>query len=296
MEDAGFEAVDNLPLGLVPRLLDEGSARPLALGIDVRNREFSVEGTLALLDALRGDPDRPVALLYLDCAAEVLARRFSETRRRHPMAPDEDVETGIARERALLAPLAEQAGELADAVIDTTDLSPHELKARLTARFGPGDAHGLAISIQSYSYKGGLPASLDLAFDMRFLRNPHWVPALRPLTGQDAAVAAHIRGDPAWGPAWDRLRALLATLLPAYRAEGRAHLAVGFGCTGGRHRSVAMAEAMAAALAEDGWRVSIRHRELAGGARPPTPRPAPSAGEGGQPGAPRRPGIEGAAG
>jgi UPF0042 nucleotide-binding protein len=263
MEDADFEAVDNLPLPLVPHLLEDGrgDGRPLALGIDVRTRDFTVEGALALLDELERGPRGPAEVLYLDCAPEVLARRFSETRRRHPLAPEGDVETGIALERALLAPLADRMAEIAGGVIDTTDLTPHDLRARVQARFAPGGAD-LAVSVQSFSYKRGLPAALDMAFDVRFLRNPHWETELRPLTGLDPAVASHVRGDPNHDAFHDRVRDLILSVLPAYRAERRAHLAIGFGCTGGRHRSVAVAEGMAAALAEAGWGVSIRHRDL----------------------------------
>ena len=265
LEDVGFEAIDNLPLSLVDALLGSGPAGwPLALGIDVRNRDFSVDGALALVERLRSDPDRAVRLTYLDCAPNTLVARFSETRRRHPLAPEGDVETGVAHERELLTPLLERA----DVVIDTTALTPHDLKAELQAQLADDGAQ-LALTVQSFSYKRGLPRGLDIALDCRFLRNPHWVPELRGLTGRDASVAAHVAGDPRFDGFFDRTRDLLLDLLPAYRAEGRAHLAVGFGCTGGRHRSVAVAERMADALAAAGWRVSTRHRELDRGGRGP---------------------------
>lgn len=263
LEDIGFEVIDNLPLSLMSALLaSEAGKRPLALGIDVRNRDFSLDAARSIIDRLQSDPQVSTRVIYLDCAAEVLAQRFSETRRRHPLAPDEDAEVGIARELDLLAPLQ----ELADLVIDTTALTVHDLKAAVQDEMS-GDARRLALSVQSFSYKRGLPRGLDIAFDVRFLNNPHWVPELRGLTGRDEAVAHHVAADPRFAEFYDRIKSLILSLLPAYRDEGRAHLTIGFGCTGGRHRSVAVTERLAAHLAEAGWRVSIRHRELDRGGR-----------------------------
>ncbi|MEM8823978.1 MAG: RNase adapter RapZ [Pseudomonadota bacterium] len=256
LEDAGWEVIDNLPMSLLPRLLD-GSDRPLALGLDIRNRDFSVDGVLDLVTTLRSDPTVSLRLCYLDCAADTLVARFSETRRRHPMAPAEDAAVGVTRERELLAPLADRA----DVVIDTTTLTVHDLKSEVLRWFDPA-AQSMALSVQSFSYKRGLPQGLDIVFDVRFLANPHWVPALRAATGQDDAVQAHVTADPAFGPFYDRVSDLILSLLPAYKSEGRAHLAIGFGCTGGRHRSVTIAEMLAGTLAEAGWHVSSRHREL----------------------------------
>ncbi len=260
LEDMGFEAIDNLPLGLVGRLLDgRPLERRIALGIDSRTRGFSVaalRGTLAMLEA--GASCEP-QLLYVDCRPEVLVRRFSETRRRHPSGGEaQNPDRAIAHERELLAPLREDA----DMLIDTSDLSPHDLRAALARWFDDSAQAGLAVSVQSFSYRRGVPQDLDLVFDVRFLANPHWVPELRPRDGRDAAVARHVAADPSYAPFYERLRDLLLFLLPAYRAEGKAHLALGFGCTGGQHRSVTLAEAAAKTLAEAGWQVSIRHREL----------------------------------
>lgn len=257
LEDAGHEVIDNLPLSLTARLLEAGIDRPLALCIDVRNRDFSVDAMLSLASRLRADPTVSARLLYVDCARDVLVTRFSETRRRHPLAPQEDAQIGVARELALLDGVAEQA----DVVIDTTNLNVHELKRMVLQWFGRSEGR-LAVSIQSFSYKRGLPGGLDLVFDVRFLANPHWVPSLREGTGRDGDVRDHVTGDPRFADFFARVRDLLLSLLPAYRDEGRAHLAIGFGCTGGRHRSVAVAELMADALAGSGWQVSTRHREL----------------------------------
>jgi UPF0042 nucleotide-binding protein len=256
LEDAGWEVIDNLPLSMLRRVLS-GSDRPLALGIDARNRDFSVAALEDTIRELRDDPAVSLRLLYLDCSADVLVARFSETRRRHPLAPSEDVTVGVARERDLMAPLIDHA----DIVIETTALTPHDLKAEIMRWFAPS-SRNLAVSVQSFSYKRGLPRGLDTVFDVRFLRNPHWAPALRGGTGRDADVRAHIVADPAFEAFFARTRDLLLTLLPLYRDEGRAHLAIGFGCTGGRHRSVALTEMTAAALAKAGWQVSTRHREL----------------------------------
>lgn len=259
LEDMGFEAIDNLPLSLVDRLLtSDGDERPLALGIDARNRDFSTQAVLHLNDRMTQDPDIAADLLFLDARREVLANRYSETRRRHPLAPQETPRAGIEREIDLLQPVRARATVL----IDTSDLSPHDLREELKRLFDHGGAPGLALSVQSFSYKRGLPQGVDLVFDLRFLRNPHWEPALRSQDGRDADVMAYIAADPRFDEASARIRDLILLLLPAYMEEGKAHLAIALGCTGGQHRSVAVAEWLTKALAEAGWRVSTRHREL----------------------------------
>ncbi|MGR3540325.1 MAG: RNase adapter RapZ [Hasllibacter sp.] len=258
LEDEGFEAIDNIPLDLVPRLLTGGApARPMAIGLDVRNRAFSAEGVERLHAGLAAREGIAARLLYLDCSDGALLRRFSETRRRHPLAKGEDPATGIAREKALLAPLAAAATDL----IDTTALSPHDLKAELARRLALSGA-GLAITVQSFSYKWGVPRGADIVLDCRFLSNPHWDEALRPLDGRDPRVAAHVAADPRHGPFRAAALALLEVAVPGHVAEGRAHLTLGLGCTGGRHRSVTLAEDLGRALEGPGRRVSIRHREL----------------------------------
>ena len=259
LEDLGFEAIANMPLDLVPRLTDgPAPGRPIALGVDVRTRGFSIAGFLELAATLDRDPRVDFTLVYLDCTPEALLRRYSETRRRHPSAPDDHPEDGIALEIALLAPVRERA----DILINTSEMTPHELRAEIGRWFGGEERAGLAVSLQSFSYKRGMPRGLDMVFDCRFLRNPHWEPCLRPRDGRDAAVAAHVREDPRFAPFFERVRELVAFLLPAHAEEGKAHLAIGFGCTGGQHRSVMMVETLARTLAEAGWQVSKRHREL----------------------------------
>lgn len=259
LEDLGYEGIDNIPLSLVPRLLDGPPlGRPIALGLDARNRDFNATALIELIDNLTRDPRVSLEVLYLDCAPTELIRRFSETRRRHPLAPAETPAEGIEREIDLLAPIRVRA----DHLVDTTELSPHDLKAEIARWFNPTSTGRLAVSIQSFSYKRGLPRGVDMIFDCRFLANPHWQPDLRLLDGRDPAVADFVRADPRFEAFFQRLCELLVMLLPAHLAEGKAHLSIGFGCTGGQHRSVAVAEMVGAALAEAGWPVSKRHREL----------------------------------
>ena len=259
LEDLGFEAIDNLPLSLIPRLLD-GPSRPtpLALGLDVRNRDFSASNVIELIDRLTRSPDYAPEVLFLDCATEVLVRRYNETRRRHPLAPKGSPLSGVTNELDLLGPIRARA----DVLVDTTDLSPHDLKAELTRWFDIRSDQRLSVSLHSFSYKRGVPRGIDLMFDCRCLTNPHWEAGLRDLDGQDAAVQEFVAADPRFDEFYGRIRDLILFLLPAHLEEGKSHLSVGFGCTGGQHRSVTLAEKMAVALADAGWPVSIRHREL----------------------------------
>jgi UPF0042 nucleotide-binding protein len=259
LDDLGFEAIDNLPLSFLPRLARMGPHdRPMALGLDVRNRDFGavmMETAPERMGTLFG---APVEVLFLDCSDEVLLRRFSETRRPHPLSRDGAPEAGLGLERALLAPLRERA----DIVIDTSGLSPHELRAQVERWFAPPGGRPLAVTLESFSYKQGLPPGLDIVMDCRFLRNPHWNEELRPLDGRDPRVAGFVQADPRYEAFYRQLLGLLRLVLPATQEEGKAHLAVGIGCTGGKHRSVTLVESLAQALAEDGWRVSKRHRQL----------------------------------
>ncbi|MEM7497769.1 MAG: RNase adapter RapZ [Pseudomonadota bacterium] len=272
LEDLGFEAINNFPLPLVDALLAEAGPdgpgrRPLALGLETRTRGFSASGLHALLGRLRASPHTGSAVLvFLDCDDARLARRFSETRRRHPLAPAEDVETGIARERDFLTEIRSEA----DVVIDTGALSPHQLKAEIATRFGgavaggrPGlAARGPAITLSSFSYKRGVPDGADVVLDCRFLRNPYWDERLRDLDGRHSDVQDYVAADPRFAPFFERVADLLEMLLPAYADEGKVYFSVALGCTGGRHRSVTVVERLAARLASGGWPAGLRHREL----------------------------------
>lgn len=262
LEDLGWEVVDNLPLGLLDRLLAApaapagGEDRPLALGIDSRTRGFD---PAAIVERVAGRRARgePSETLFLDCAGAVLVRRFSETRRRHPLALDRPAEDGIAQERGLLEPLRRAA----DHLIDTSDLTSNALQKELRGRFGTADAAATLV-VMSFSYARGVPRDADLVFDMRFLRNPHWDPQLRPMTGQQPDVARYIAEDAAYADSQDRIVGLLALLLPRYAAEGKSYVTVAFGCTGGKHRSVHSAERVAERLQGCGFSPTIVHRDL----------------------------------
>ncbi len=264
LEDMGYEAIDNLPLSLLPRLLAAApgdgpeQARPLALGVDTRNRDFSADALIDAVETLGAHGTGPVQLLYVDCRPDVLLRRFSETRRRHPLAPAENAHIGIARELDLLRAVRARA----DILIDTSDLTPHDLRAELEQWAAPRGAGRLSVSVHSFSYKRGLPRGVDMVFDCRFLRNPYWQEDLRPLDGRAPEVARFVAEDPLFAPFRDQLAEMTRLLLPAYEREGKSYLSIALGCTGGQHRSVAVAESLARTLAEEGWQVSIRHREL----------------------------------
>jgi len=259
LEDAGFEVIDNLPMRLMPVLFDDAEqTRPLALGIDPRNRDFSTNNVIDVLGSLVTATGVVAELLFLDCNTDVLLRRFSETRRRHPMSPEDRPAEGIQAERDLLSPLRARA----DVLIDTSDLNVHELRAEVERWFAPGGKRHLTVTVQSFSYKRGLPRSVDMVYDCRFLKNPYWEPSLRALNGTDPQVAAHVATDPRYADFADKVLDLSLLILPACRDEGKSHFSIAFGCTGGQHRSVTLAEAHALRLAQEGWQVSIRHREL----------------------------------
>ncbi|WP_442678836.1 RNase adapter RapZ [Sphingomonas sp. ASY06-1R] len=265
LEDIGWETVDNLPLSLLDRLLSnpvpqgaQDEERPLALGIDSRTRGFDAQAILDRVATLRRQKHQELEILFVDAADSVLAQRFSATRRRHPLALDRPAEDGIASERVLLGPLRHAA----DYLIDTTDTNTNVLQQDIRQRFSGAETSNSTLAVTSFSYARGLPRDADLVLDMRFLRNPHWDEALRPGTGLDAAVAAYIAQDPAYGPAFDQIEQLLLTLLPRYEREGKSYVTIAFGCTGGRHRSVHTAEAMAKRLRAAGFSPTIAHRDL----------------------------------
>lgn len=259
LADIGFEAIDNLPISFLNRLIaGDESTTPIAIGIDPRTRDFSAQSLSAALNELSQHENLSTSLVFVDCGTNVLLRRFSETRRRHPLSSHETLLDGILTERAMLAPLREQA----DILIDTTEMSPHELRAELGRWFSQETGPGLSISLQSFSYKRGTPRSADMVIDCRFLRNPHWQEELRALTGSDPAVASYVKKDSNFHPFYSNLLEMLKILLPAYKAEGKSYFTLALGCTGGKHRSVCITESVAESLAQDGWQVSIRHREL----------------------------------
>ena len=259
LEDMGWECVDNLPTALLDSFVHgERDARrntPVAVGMDVRSRGFDPKALPGLIRSIEGVTPE---ILYLDCAGAELIRRYDETRRRHPLAPDRPAEDGIARERGATAPLR----QIADTVLDTTDFTPAKLRDELLRRYG-GEVDQPVITIASFGFARGISRTADLVFDMRFIDNPHWVDDLRPLTGEDEAVRAYVERDPSWSATMNHIEGLLTDLIPRYWAAGKSYLTVAFGCTGGRHRSVAAAVEMANRLRGAGFSPNVRHRDLA---------------------------------
>lgn len=264
LEDLGWEAVDNLPLLLLNRLLStqlpEGASgdRPLAFGIDSRTRGFDAQEIVERIKAMRERGD-DIATVFLDCGGAELERRYSETRRRHPLALDRPASDGIARERELLSPLRRWA----DHVIDTTSATSNDLRLEMRTRFGERQNAAPTLSVMSFGFARGVPRNADLVFDMRFLRNPHWDDALRPKSGLDQPVADYVAADPAYEDAVSKIEDLLLLLLPRYEAEGKAYVTIAFGCTGGRHRSVHVTERVGERLRSAGFSPTVSHRDLA---------------------------------
>ncbi len=257
LEDAGYEAIDNIPLSLIAGVArSTPETKPLAIGADIRSRNFTPEEFIRAIDALRQDGAK-LSIVYLDCDDDALKRRYTETRRKHPLALDRPVEDGLRQERRLL----HDVRDCADIVIDTTDLTGLDLRRRITAHF-IGSADTLSVNLMSFSFKRGLPREADMVLDVRFLQNPHYEPLLRPLTGREWEVGQFIERDAAFAPFIEQTKALFALLLPRYRDEGKSYLTVAIGCTGGRHRSVYVAERLSGFFQELSYKCSLKHRDL----------------------------------
>jgi UPF0042 nucleotide-binding protein len=262
LEDIGFEAIDNVPLSLLRSLVagsqqDLQGERKLAIGIDIRTRDFGVEPFERCCEEIEAMEGVEARVLFLDCDDEELRRRYEETRHRHPLAADRPVADGIARERGLVSRLRDRA----DITIDTTGRAPGELKRMLEGHLAGRAAGALSVFVTSFSYRRGLPRDADLVFDVRFLINPHYVPELRAKTGMDPAVQRYIEGDASFQPFFDSLVRLIQPLLPRYRAEGKSYLTIAVGCTGGRHRSVFVAERLLMWFESIGQPVRVHHRD-----------------------------------
>lgn len=258
LEDLGFYVVDNLPTSLLPTIVDlasqpGGGIERLAL---VSGRQH--DDVLPEVARMRAEGHR-VTLLFLDATTPVIVQRYDATRRKHPFAEEAGgLLEGIEYERGLLDRVKAQA----DLVIDTSDLNVHQLKERLLAAFEAGDGQQLQIAIESFGYKNGLPLDADIVMDVRFLPNPHWDDALRPLTGHDPRVRDFVLERAITSSFLDRFEELLVGVLPSYQAEGRSYLTIAIGCTGGRHRSVAVAEELARRFAERGIAARTSHRDV----------------------------------
>ena len=267
LEDLGWEAIDNFPIRLLDRLIAPdapgnpetrtGETPPLAIGFDSRTRGFDPVDIIARVKQLAERDDLIVNTLFLDCSAQELERRYNETRRRHPLASGLPASDGIAAERELLGPLRRWA----DAVIDTTAFSSNQLQQAIREQFEIHAGDAMTVTVSSFGFARGVPVA-DLVFDMRYLDNPHWDEALRELTGLDQPVGAHIARDPAYASSFAKIRDLLLELLPRYSAQRKSYVNIAFGCTGGRHRSVFVAEEIAKALRAAGFSLTVRHRNL----------------------------------
>ncbi len=259
-EDLGFYCVDNLPVELIPTFSElhmqaGGEIERAALLVDAREGE-QLARLPALLRHLRAE--NPPTLVFIEASEESLLRRFSETRRPHPLGHDRPVREGLRRERVLMEPIR----KLADVVIDTTKFNVHELRQFITHRFHKTGRRPMMVAVVSFGYKYGIPPDADLVFDVRFLPNPHFIPRLRKFSGRDARVARYVRSFPQTGEFLRRIEGLLTYLIPHYIGEGKSYLTIAFGCTGGRHRSVMLAESVHKALHRRGYASKVVHRDL----------------------------------
>lgn len=260
LEDLGFETFDNLPLSLVPALLaqDDLQNTPIAFSVDARTRGFNADAIIQTFRDLQKDKNLDPHLVFLACDEGILHKRFSETRRRHPLAADRPVSAGIKREMDMLMKLRPAA----DILLDTSELSIHDLRRFVQNTFKPDNQASLTVSILSFGFKYGVPREADMMFDVRFLNNPHWVPELKPLPGTDENVVSYVRQDAVYNDFMDNLVTLVRPLLPRYKHEGKSYLTIAIGCTGGRHRSVAVAEDLKNRLTTGGQAVYVQHRDL----------------------------------
>ncbi len=255
LEDLGFETMDNPPLNSLEELVDRGE-RNLAIGVDARSRGFNSDTVIATIERLKLNPELRPELVYAFAEDEFLLRRYTENRRRHPLAQTGQVVEGIALERLL----TEGLRRAADLLIDTSTLPLSSLRRMIEQRYG-AESPGMAISLVSFAYPAGLPREADIVLDARFLRNPHYEPMLKPLTGLEPRVGAFIEADPNYAPFFAHIRGMVDFLLPRFVQEGKKYATIAIGCTGGQHRSVFLIERLAAHLRQSGWRVGITHRE-----------------------------------
>lgn len=260
LEDNGFEVIDNLPVALIPSLVSQQGGGAVAVGIDTRTRDFDAGKIFDLFQNLRQTVHLNARIVFLDCDDDKLIRRFTETRRAHPLAKNKSIVEGIAQERRLLEKLRTHA----DVVIDTTQMRAAELSKYIEKQVLRLAGKKMVVTVCSFSFRDGLPVSADLVFDVRFLRNPYYDLSLRDLTGRDAGVADYIRQDPDFAPFFNKLTDLLDLLLPRYAEEGKSYLTIAVGCTGGKHRSVFTAESLYAWLSDKKmYTVLLEHHALA---------------------------------
>ena len=259
LDDQGFDTLDNVPVHLIPRVVPrELVDKPLALGLDIRSKSFSLQNLMKEISNWKALSKSSVVILFLECSLDVLIKRFSLTRRPHPVPGENNLELSIKRELKLIAPLREKA----DFVLDTSNTSPNELRLKLGSIFRLAKNRSIQIMIQSFSFRNGSPSGVDMIFDCRFLKNPNWEDGLKDLNGTDVEVKDYLRKDESWESFNKSLIQMLLTIIPAFEKEGKSYLSIGFGCTGGQHRSVFVAEQLYKHLFDKSYNVKMFHTIL----------------------------------
>ena len=259
LDDQGFDTLDNVPVHLIPSVVPrELVDKPLALGLDIRSKSFSLQNLMKEISNWKALSKSSVVILFLECSLDVLIKRFSLTRRPHPVPGENNLELSIKRELKLIAPLREKA----DFVLDTSNTSPNELRLKLGSIFPLAKNRSINIMLQSFSFGNGSPSGVDMIFDCRFLKNPNWEDGLKDLNGTDVEVKDYLRKDESWESFNKSLIQMLLTIIPAFEKEGKSYLSIGLGCTGGQHRSVFVAEQLYKHLSDKGYDVKIFHTIL----------------------------------
>lgn len=259
LDDQGFDTLDNVPVHLIPRVAStELIDKPLAVGLDTRSKSFSITNLMKELNSWSGASRSRVIILFLECSLEVLIKRFSLTRRPHPVVGEDNLEQSIKRELKLIAPLREKA----DFVLDTSNTSPNELRLKLISIFPLAKNRNIQIVVQSFSFSSGSSNGLDMIFDCRFLKNPNWIDKLEKLDGTNVEVEEYLSEDKSWETFRRNLIEMLEAIIPAFEREGKSYLTIGLGCTGGKHRSVFVAEYLFSHLLKSDYDVKVLHSNL----------------------------------
>jgi len=259
LDDQGFDTLDNVPVHLIPRVASrELVDKPLALGLDIRSKSFSVQNLMKEISNWEALSRSRVVILFLQCSLNILIKRFSLTRRPHPVPGEDSLELSIKRELNLIAPLRDKA----DLVLDTSNTSPNELRLKLGSIFPLANNRNIQIILQSFSFRKGSPSGLDMIFDCRFLKNPNWEDDLKNLNGTDTEVKNYLYKDKSWESFNNSLIKMMSTIIPSFEREGKSYLSIGLGCTGGQHRSVFVAEQLFEHLLDKDYDVKILHTTL----------------------------------
>ena len=259
LDDQGFDTLDNVPVHLIPRVASrELVDKPLALGLDIRSKSFSVQNLMKEISNWEALSRSRVVILFLQCSLDILIKRFSLSRRPHPVPGEDSLELSIKRELNLIAPLRDKA----DLVLDTSNTSPNELRLKLGSIFPLANNRNIQIILQSFSFRKGSPSGLDMIFDCRFLKNPNWEDDLKNLNGTDTEVKNYLYKDKSWESFNNSLIKMMTTIIPSFEREGKSYLSIGLGCTGGQHRSVFVAEQLFEHLLDKDYDVKILHTTL----------------------------------